>query len=698
MSPVRVTMRRTVGLARNLYTTALAFGAFLAGSGLLFALNLNAAEGSLAKLSSVWTVSVSPLLPVLAALLGMDVWSDERKTGRIDILLSSPIRERDFVLGKFLGVWAMTMAGVLVFLVSSLCFVRSYAPHLLGEARLLGFLPGFFALAMQSALWCAVAVACSAMFANAAAAATATVAILVGLPRGLWYALFWWAPEGRMSLGGLPMDEHAFDFASGLVSTGTVATYAVFTATALFIATKLIASLRCCGRGALALRNSTRLAVALSAVFAVLAATLAHRLDTTLDLPVGGTGDTRFSPRTRAILAESSGSVAITAFVARNDGRFRQLGHFLRALRREADEVGGIKITVRFVDPTLDIGEAQRLIRSGVEQDSLVFEQGGRIVGKLPIADGYSERSCASVIESISVPFSRRSVCWTTGHGEASFDDYGPGGASDIARELARNGFSNRKVDLAAGGPLDDDCALMVIAGARNDFSAVELDRLGAYMDGRDGNGECGRLLVLVDSADTGSVPTMLAGRGIRPTAASFAGARTMSGTDVIVSDFSSGHSVTRPFAGKHQIVLDRPIGFVPSAAAAEAGSGIDRMRYMELVSAGGTCVAAASERGEAKSDLAIRPTRIIAIGDVGFILNGKLRAYGNANRDFFLNAVQYLSGRDAATESDPDADRLESGMDRAARARFAVATSAAFPAVFFLVAAAAIARRRRRQ
>ena len=93
------------------HTTALALAGFLAAAAALLAFNLDAAEGSRVRLVPLWTVSVSPVLPLLSALLGMDVWSDERKTGRVELLLTAPVRERDLVLGKFLGVWAMSSGG-----------------------------------------------------------------------------------------------------------------------------------------------------------------------------------------------------------------------------------------------------------------------------------------------------------------------------------------------------------------------------------------------------------------------------------------------------------------------------------------------------------------------------------------------------------------------------------------------------------
>lgn len=697
MSPVRVTFRRTVGMARSLYTTAIAYGLFLSGAAILFAFNLEAAEGGMSRLSSVWAVSVSPFLPALAALFGMDVWSDERRTGRMDILLSAPVRERDYVIGKFLGVWSMTMVAIALSLVGALVSLRFAVPALCESTALSGFLPAFIALGLQSALWCAVSVASSALFANSAASAAATLAVLVAFPRGLWFALANWSPIGRSRFGEFPVDEHAFDMASGLVSTGTVISYVLFTAAALFMATKTIALVRCVGRGAAGLRFTTRLSILLAMVFSALASALAMRLDETLDLPVGGVDATRFSQRTRSILSSSRGAVTVTAFMSRKDSSFRQLAHFLRAVRRESNELGGIRIEIRYVDPALDLGEAQRLVRAGVQSGSLVFERAGRIIEKLPVEGGCGERMFASVIERIATPFHRSSVYWTRGHGEVSFEDYSSEGMSDIARELSLDGYANRFVDLTDGGTIAEDCAMIVVAGARTDFSSGEADRLRAYLEGRNGHKGGGRLLVLEDSSEARAVTAILSEWGIRVSGPPTGPTRTISGTDVIASEFGAEHPVSKPFDGQ-QVVFLKPVSLAPSAAVAEAGTGADRKVYAELVRAGGSCLAAAVERGDASADLDIRPTRVVAVGDVGFAKNGALRTYANANGDFFLNVVKYLSGRDVLTEVGADAGRLVSGMDRATRSRFAVNSALVLPGVVFLVFVAATFRRRRRQ
>lgn len=686
MSPVRVTWARTLGAARNVPTTAIACAAFFAAAAAQFAFSLEAAEGSRLSLAALWTMAAAPPLPVLAALLGMGVWSEERRTGRIETLLATGVRERDFTLGKFLGVWTMTMVAVLVFLVSSLAFLAAGAPRLLAGATFAGFLPGFFALALQGALWCAVAVLASACCANAAVAALATVTVLVAVPRGAWWALLSWAPQGRLSIGDMTLDANAYDLATGVVSLGTVATYAILTVLALFLCSKAVAALRFVGRGSRTLRLSTLTAAALALVLAGLTIALAHRLEVTVEIPVGG-GELQLSSRTRGILAEGRGHVFVTAFMSRRDPRFRDVAHLLRALARE-EAPGGLRVSVRFVDPKWDVAEAGRLVRAGVPEDSLVFERGHRRAA-IRLADGYGEWNCASTLLRVALPPQRRNICWTSGHGEGSFETYGSFGMSDIARDLAMDGYRNAAIDLAKDAKVPDDCALVVIAGAKDEFSRAEMTRLDAYL--RQG----GRLLVLVSSAEADGVATMLAEWGLRPVAASFPGARTLSGTDVIVSDFSD-HPVVRPLAGS-QIVLEKPVAFTPSAAA-DAGTGADVVSFAELAKVGGAAVAAVAERGgRVGADLSIRPTRIIAVGDATFALNGQLTRRGNANRDFFLNAVAYLSGTDAVTRTGAEAGQLVSGLDRAGRQVFFLATAVAFPLAVLLVLSTVLFIRRRR-
>lgn len=688
MSALAVTCSRTVGHARNLFSTAVMIAGFLAATAAIFAFSLDPAEGGRLAIASVWTASVAPVLPFLCAFLAMDTFAEERRTGRLELLLSSPVRERDFVFGKFFGVWIMSMASVTFFLFVSLISLGVFAPSALSGTGVFTFVPGYLALGLQSALWCAVAVAASAFFANAAAAASVAVALTAILPRSLWFAAVCWFPEGSAGFGEMPLDAHAIDLSGGVVSVGTVVGYVALTVFALFTASKTLLTLRFRGSGKSRYRFSTVIAVFLGFVATVLLIVLVARVNTTLEFPVGN-GEMRFSRRTRGILSESRGEIAVTCFVPRSDRRFRSVSHLLRSLAREALQLGGARMNLRYIDPRWDLGEAGRLVREGVDGPAIVFSVRRRRV-VLPLAEGWGERTCASALLRLAMPPTRSVVYWTYGHGETSYEDYGSAGMSDIARELSREGYRNRLIDLTGAEiKVPADCAMIAVAGAKTEFSRTEIARLDAYL--RQG----GRLMVLAESPESPLLQTFLPSWGVLAKSVAAKSARTLSGTDAVISDFGT-HGVTAPLKGS-QIVLDRPVVFAASAAAG-ATAGADRIEFSPIAIVDGASVAVIAERGVgAGKDTAIRPTRIAVIGDAGFVRNAQLEARANANRDFFLNCVAYLSGSHAITSGGADGELLVTGLDRRGRMRLMAVTAGAVPFAVLLVLSLVVWRRRRR-
>ena len=686
MSAVRITAFRTIGRARNVLSTAFAVAGFLSASALFFAYRLEAAEGSGLSASVLWASSVAMVLPALVALLAMDVWSEERLSGRIEGLLSLAVRERDYVIGKFFGVLAVTTGALLLSLLGTAGTLFLLAPRALDGSGFVGFLMALAPLSVQSVLWCAVCVTLSAMFRHAATVACAALLLTVVLPRGVWAGLMRWSSTERSVFGEFPLDEHIVDIASGILPVGTVLAYFVLAGAALFIASKLVASSRLTGRRALGLRFSTGVTVLLAMAVVVLAVPLLQKVNPTVDFSVPGT--ISLSQRTRSIITESSGSVSVTCFLPRDDVRFRTVGRLLRRLQREAESLGGARIALRFVDPRWDLGAAERLVRNGVTGECLVFEKGRRRV-ILPFDEDCGERACASAIRQISSPLQRRNVYWTVGHGESSFDSYDAFGMSDIARELYGEGFHNESIDLATAQQIPGDCALILIAGAKDDFSRVEIGRLDSYLRGG------GRLLVLVGSASSGGATSLLPSWGIRLSDVRIKDAKTLSGSDVLVSDFAD-HPIAAPLKGS-RIVLERPVSFSPSAVVGK-GSGADSIAFRSVARADSSVVVASVERGcGAGNDVALRPTRIVVIGDPGFVLNGSLAARASANRDFFSNCVAYLSGAESHGSGEDGAGVLQSGLDREGRLRHVLYSSGAFPAFAFLVLAAVAIRRRTR-
>ena len=681
MSPIRITFSRTIGMARNYYATALGIGAFLASSAMYFAYLITMGEGGTLSAGSLWCVAVAPIVPILASFLSMDVWSDEFLTGRIDMLLASPVKESDLVLGKWLGVYFLTTAAAI------LSWISVWGTSLYFGNPIETPIAGIVAILMQTALWTAISVMMSARFRHAAAAATSSIVVMFAIPRGLWFAADMWLTPEQLPYSQMPLDEHVLNFSSGIISTGMVVGYIAFTALALLVTYKYVMMRRFAGYSGRVYRRSSTLVIVLSLGVAALLMTLAMRLDTTIELPLKDVRE--FSDRTRSVMANAQGDIEVSVLLSKHDSRFRAVAQLLKAFKREAESISALKLNLTFVDPRWDLGAAERIVRAGGKLDSVVFSRGRRQV-TLGIEADFGERAVASSILQLVTPAQRRKIYWTTGHGEALPSEYGKFGMSDIARDLARDGFKNDVLSLEKNVELGSDTALIIVSGAKTDFSKIELAKLEAYL--REG----GRLLALIENPDVSGVNAILSTWGMNcRKVSSYVGTRTLTGSDVIVDTFSH-HPITEPLEGT-QVVLDRPVEIMPSAAV-KSTSGADAIEFSPLVSAGGHVYAAVGERGAgAGLDLALRPTRVLVIGDALFAMNGQLLLRENANRDFFLNAVAYLSGGDRMTQSGADSMILSIPFGREERMISAFIIIIAVPFVVFALMVLLAVRRRHR-
>ena len=145
-------------------------------------------------------------------------------------------------------------------------------------------------------------------------------------------------------------------------------------------------------------------------------------------------------------------------------------------------------------------------------------------------------------------------------------------------------------------------------------------------------------------------------------------------------------------------MLFEAPVPLAPSAAAQAEGTSFTELvrtdeaawgesepatrpwtRDATTEPAGPLAIAVALERGAGVArDVALRPTRIVVVGDATFVANGALAQRANANRDVFLNSLAWL------------------GMDRARWMRFGVAGAVVLPLVVLALGLVAAFRRGR--
>ncbi len=675
MRIVRIMAIRTFGAWTRQPSVAWSVAFFLAFAGALTVHGLFAAEGARATVSETWARAAAWTVPLLSALLSMHAWAGSLDDGRRDLLLCAPVTERALFLGRFLGVYAHACGALLLSAAVPVFVLPWFAPALAPQLSVLSFAPAFGGLALEAFFAVAVGCLASVCVRSAAVSAVASLVFTLMLPYGLFRAALQWNPVLRGRLAELPCVAHAVDFADAYASVAAVAFYIAFGLFALFAGSKVLAGSRFAGvRGLGALKASTSLTVFSAFVFTCLLCACAMRFDRTFDMSFG-VRRAGFSARTLQILADGRGETPVTCFLSRASRDFRPVARLLRQLAAESEALGGAAIAVEFVDPRWDVGKAAHLVRDGVPEGSLVFGRGRRTV-VLGVTEA-DESACASALQRLSLPARREVVYWTTGHGESAPADHDAAfGLSDLARALRQGGY--RSETLPPDAALPEDGAAIAVAGARTAFSAAETARFDAYLK------KGGRLLVLTDGRSRAGADALLGRWGVSFAPRDVALSGLDGGGNSPASDFGA-HPVTRPLAGTRLV-------FAAGASAVNAAGAVPLVK-----DAAGAALSVAIERGgELSGDLALRPTRVVVVGDASFALNGALASRANANLAFLLNAFSWLAGLDASTAPDTGSDVLLSGLSRDGWLSLGVAATAAWPALFALFAFLFVVRGRR--
>jgi ABC-2 type transport system permease protein len=244
MKTVYMIWKREVRAFFGAFSCGFALAAFLAACGCTFGVLLRGNEGSVLQIQSLWGVSVALWLPVLSALLTTRLFSEERATGSIEMLMSAPVREREVVLGKFLSALTMVVLAMLVTLTVPLWILPRMSPHMQGGVSFLAFAAALLILLLQASVWCAAGTLISLFFSNQTAAAVCSLLLCCALPAAVYFAVMAWVPALRAEMAWMPLLVHVYDFSTGLFSAGFMMLYLATTLFFLFVCSKSLACLR----------------------------------------------------------------------------------------------------------------------------------------------------------------------------------------------------------------------------------------------------------------------------------------------------------------------------------------------------------------------------------------------------------------------------------------------------------------------
>jgi ABC-2 type transport system permease protein len=190
----------------------------------MMARDMSIVEGVLRPLFQNMSVIMLLMMPILT----MRLFSEEKKSGTIELLLTYPVRDGEVLLGKYLAALAVFAAMLALTLAYPL--IMAWVTPL--EAGPLA--TGYLGLLLQGAAFIAIGILISSLTENQIVAGSATFGALLG---------FWLIGWGADAAGGwvrtvlqyLSIIEHMDGFGKGVIDTKDVVYYLTVTAFALFL-------------------------------------------------------------------------------------------------------------------------------------------------------------------------------------------------------------------------------------------------------------------------------------------------------------------------------------------------------------------------------------------------------------------------------------------------------------------------------
>jgi ABC-2 type transport system permease protein len=170
-------------------------------------------------------------------MITMRLFAEEKRSGTMELLATSPIRDIEIILGKWLAAMGLYCCLLLLTAVSFL-FLFVY-----GKPDWKPLIVGYLGLLLQAGCFLALGTLISTMTKNQIVAGATTFGVCLLLWVVDWVGEYESAGWARV-LSYMSVTSHFSPFARGVLNTRDVAFYAIFTFFGLFLTTRSLESLR----------------------------------------------------------------------------------------------------------------------------------------------------------------------------------------------------------------------------------------------------------------------------------------------------------------------------------------------------------------------------------------------------------------------------------------------------------------------
>ncbi|MDE0668191.1 MAG: ABC transporter permease subunit [Acidimicrobiia bacterium] len=450
-------------------TWAMATG-YVIFSGIFFVVLLF--SRGIADLESYYS-NIETTLVVLAPIVAMRSFAEERRTGALDITLSWPTSRWWLVATKFVANTLLT------WLIVSVVWLYIWLLNREVDVEVGKNGAGFIGLLMILLMFNAIALAVSARSRSPATAAFVGFGVLIAL----WVLDFvpgWLGGRFEAVISFVAPTNHVANSGRGILDLGDGLYFVAGMILGLSLAVLWLKeprprSLEGAIRGRFA---GVLLGLVVTAGVGGASTVARGQVDLTPEKRFTLTDHSVF------VLAAVTSPTTIYGFVEPGSAQQVEMRSLIRRYQLENHN-----IALEFVDP-----DAQPALTKSVgarTYGQMMVEMDGR----RELVDDILEIEVTSALQRLA-QIDPPLACFTVGHGERDVGDILPGGFLQFAEELRKLGFVVEPLALGAAGGLErlGACSVVVIAGAKVNFLPEEIELLRQYTEAN------GRLLVFADS------------------------------------------------------------------------------------------------------------------------------------------------------------------------------------------------------
>jgi ABC-2 type transport system permease protein len=166
-------------------------------------------------------------------MVTMRTYSEEKRSGTIELLLTAPLTDFQIIMGKFLGAMGLYAAMLAITLIHVAVLFA------IGNPEPLPILTSYLGMLLMGGCFISVGLLISSMTRNQIVAGMVTFVVFLMLWIINWVAMFM-GPTAQAVLNYLSFTDHLTDFMRGVIDTKHVVYYVSFIAFGLFLTARSV--------------------------------------------------------------------------------------------------------------------------------------------------------------------------------------------------------------------------------------------------------------------------------------------------------------------------------------------------------------------------------------------------------------------------------------------------------------------------